>query len=158
LSIIVCLEAFTMNHRTTYITALSIVAGAALIAACSSSSTTTTTNNTGKDGGGGSGDEDGGSSGGDTDGGSSGGDTDSGSNGGMDSGGGGTPQAGQACPGPTGAQGGCDTGLECESFPSKSGNFCTKACSDPGNMTSADCANNAAFTGKCTPNSYCQLK
>lgn len=146
-----------MNQRATLMTALTLVAGAALIAACSSSSTTTTTTNTGKDGGGAV-ETDSGSTGSETDSGSTGGDTDSGSSGGMDSGGGATPKAGEACPGPTGKQGGCDTGLECESFPSKGGNYCTKACTDPGNMTSADCAGNAAFTGKCTPNSYCQLK
>ncbi len=145
-----------MNHRITLLAAFTLVAGAALVAACSSSSTTTNTN-TQKDAGG-SGDTDGGSSG-DTDSGST-SDKDAG-NGGTDSGSSGTSDAGpgESCPGPAGGPGGCAAGFECENFAGKGGNLCTKACSDPGNATSADCPTTiTVFTGKCTPNSYCQLK
>jgi hypothetical protein len=90
-------------------------------------------------------------------------DTDAGNNTPTDSGNGtdsstGAAAAGASCPGPAASQGGCTTGLLCEDFAGKGGNFCTKACSDPGNNASADCGGGAPFTGKCTPNSYCQIQ
>jgi hypothetical protein len=78
----------------------------------------------------------------------------------MDSGSssGGGAAAGAVCPGPTGQQGGCATGLLCENFQGKGELLCTKACGDPGVSPSPDCGGGAPFTGKCTPNSYCQLQ
>jgi hypothetical protein len=148
--------------RSLLVIAATLSASVGALVACSSSSTTTS-NNT--DSGVSTVRADGGSGGGGDS--STGGNTDSGSGGGTDSGSGDTdsgvtvPQdgvVGDPCTG-SGAQGSCGTGELCETFPNKSGDFCTLPCTMPGVDPDSECQDaGASVTGKCTPKSYCQLQ